>query len=103
MTKENKLDSVRKEIDRIDGEMSRLFSERMKAVAQIAEIKKESGQMITDKDREAEVKKRAAWLIDDEELKPLYYQFISDVIDISKKYQKTIIEDSKIKEYRNED
>ena len=48
------LDELRREIDRIDGEMTRLFSERMAVSEKIAEYKKENGLPVFDPAREAQ-------------------------------------------------
>ena len=48
------LDELRREIDRIDGEMTRLFSERMAVSTKIAEYKKENGLPVFDPAREAQ-------------------------------------------------
>lgn len=46
------LDELRFEIDKIDGEMIRLFSERMEVSKQIAEYKKENNLPVYDPVRE---------------------------------------------------
>ena len=43
----NDLSEARKIIDRVDGEMARLFCERMRAVAMVARTKKEKGLPIS--------------------------------------------------------
>lgn len=46
------LTELRKEIDRIDGEMVRLFEERMKISGQVAEYKIRTGKKVFDRERE---------------------------------------------------
>ena len=48
----NKLDEARKIINRVDVEMARLFTERMRAAEMVAEHKREHGLEILDKARE---------------------------------------------------
>ena len=52
------LDEAREEINRIDGEMARLFTERMRAAEKVAKYKKEVGMPIFDPVREEEVIRR---------------------------------------------
>jgi len=49
------LQDYRKQIDRIDQEMQRLYLERMRIVSAVAALKKAHGLPIYDADREAEM------------------------------------------------
>ncbi len=49
------LKELRKDIDRIDGELTRLFKERMEIAAGIAEYKKENNLPVFNREREREV------------------------------------------------
>ena len=51
----DKLAQCRKEIDRIDGELMKLFEERMNVVLDVARYKKENNMGIFHKDRENQV------------------------------------------------
>ena len=51
----NSLENARKEINRIDKEMAKLFEERMGCAKVIAEYKKERGLPILDEQREKEI------------------------------------------------
>ena len=84
------LDTARKEINRIDAEMARLFTERMKAVRAIAEYKKENSLPIYDGAREAEVIRQGSALVDDE-YKSYYTDFLKSNMCISRKYQASVI------------
>lgn len=55
-----KLQEYRREIDRIDSELIRLFQERMELASQIAAYKKEYGLPVLDAGREAEKLARLA-------------------------------------------
>lgn len=87
----NRLTEARKIIDRVDGEMAKLFAERMQAVALVAETKKELGLQILDPAREAEVLSRNAERISDEDLKPFYVRFLQSNMEISRAYQSRLL------------
>ena len=87
----NSLDEARKEINRIDAEMAKLFEERMSAAKVIAEYKKENTLPIFDAQREVELTKKNLSYIKDETLKRYYKNFISDMMNVSKAYQRSII------------
>ena len=46
---------LRNDIDRIDGELTKLFKERMETAAEIAKYKKENNMPVFNKEREREV------------------------------------------------
>ncbi len=87
----NSLESARKEINRIDNEMAKLFEERMGCAEAIAEYKKERGLPVFDPEREKELIKKNSELIKNESLKCDYVKFLSGVMNVSKEYQKRII------------
>ena len=87
------LENARAIIDRTDREMARLFQERMLAVKEIARYKAENGLPVFDPEREAQVIEKNATLIEDKELSAYYVSFLQSVMDISKKYQSTILEE----------
>ena len=49
-----KLEDLRKEIDRIDAEIVKLYEERMDICGKVAEYKIETGSRVFDKERENE-------------------------------------------------
>ena len=53
------IEELRKEIDRIDGEMIRLYGERMETARKIGQYKRENHLPVTDTQREREVLNRA--------------------------------------------
>lgn len=85
------LDDARKRINGIDEEMARLFEERMQAVEDVIQYKKEHHMEVLDVSREQFVIERAASCIQQEKYKESYLAFITSVITISKKYQKSIL------------
>lgn len=88
----NQLDKARETINRIDREMAGLFSERMKAVRDVAAFKQERGLPIFDAEREKAVLARNAERYPDEETRPFYVSFLQDTMDISKRYQHRLLE-----------
>lgn len=94
----NSLENARKEINRIDAEMAKLFEERMAAAKAIAEYKKENGLPIFDPKREEEVIERNSSLIENNDLKNEYVSFLSGVMEVSKDYQRRIVGDLKKQE-----
>lgn len=92
----NSLDEARKEINRIDAEMAKLFEKRMGAAKVIAEYKKERGLPILDEQREREIIKKNSMLISDEELKEYYASFLKGTMATSRAYQARIISGAKV-------
>ena len=92
----NSLDEARKEINRIDAEMAKLFEERMGAAKIIAEYKKERGLPILDEQREREIIKKNSLLISDEEHKEYYVSFLKGIMATSRAYQARIISGARV-------
>ncbi len=92
----SKIDEARLEINEIDQEMAKLFARRMKAVAAVAEYKKERGLPVLDAAREAEVVNRNAALIEDEELKSYYINFLKYNMSLSRSYQHRLLEGMRV-------
>lgn len=86
------LEQAREEIDRADREMASLFEKRMKAAEAIISYKINNNLQIYDANREAQVITQNSKLIGDETLVEYYREFISMVMDISKKYQQNILD-----------
>lgn len=83
----NELDKSRKEINRIDVEMARLFEERMNIAGDIADYKKTFGLSVRDGAREAELIARNRGYIENPDVASYYVKFLRDTIDISSAYQ----------------
>lgn len=77
----------REKINKIDKEMAQLFCQRMEAVRNVAEYKKERGLPILDTAREEEIIKQNSQLITDEALRSYYINFLRSNMEISRNYQ----------------
>lgn len=88
------LQTIRKEIDRIDDGIKSLFLERMNISSQVANIKSKTNDKVFKPDREEEVIKRLTSNID-ENLKKEYSYLIKLIMEISREYQYKILVDLK--------
>ena len=91
-----RLTEARKIIDRVDGEMAKLFCERMKAVRMVAEAKQDLGLPIFDPAREEEVIRRNSERVAEEELKSYYVNFLTSNMEISRAYQSRLIDGMRV-------
>lgn len=87
----NELELSRKEITRIDGEMARLFQQRMAQAETIAKYKMANGLSIKDPQRETDLINRNRSLIESAETEAYYVRFLRNVIDLSCDYQSKIM------------
>ena len=92
----NALERARAEIDRIDTEMARLFSERMQAAKQIAAYKQETGMRLFDPQREAQVIEKGAARVEDAVVRSYYVNFLHALMDLSKAYQGRLSEGMRV-------
>jgi len=92
----DKLQKAREIINRVDKEMAKLFCERMEAAKLVAEHKREVGMPIFDAKREAEVIEKNSQLVENDEYKAFYVNYIKSVMDISKNYQHKVLEGARI-------
>ena len=90
------IENARKIINRVDREMAKLFEERMMAVQEVAQYKKERGLMIEDGAREREVIARNEVYVEDEKIRAHYVNFQQSVMDISKTYQRGLLHGAKV-------
>ena len=79
------LTNLRNEIDKVDKELLKLFIRRMNLVTNIAEIKKENGLPIFNKERETEIIKRIS--AETPKFNDEAAEFFQNIMDISKKIQ----------------
>lgn len=86
----NELELLRKQIDEIDQEICLLFKKRMGVVKKIGEYKKSNSLDVLDASREEIVLENARKRIENEELIEYYLELVKSLMDISKKYQKTL-------------
>lgn len=91
----NKLERARIEINRIDKEIAKLFQERMKAVEDVIEYKIENNIEILDSGREKEVIEKNIALLENKKYEKYYIDFLTNVMRISKEYQKDILNKNK--------
>ncbi|MBQ3866435.1 MAG: chorismate mutase [Clostridia bacterium] len=90
------LDEARLEIDRVDGEMRRLFQERMAAVEKVAAYKKEHGLQIFDAAREEAVVEKNAAQMDDPAVRPYYVTFLRQTMAVSRQYQRRLLDGMRV-------
>ena len=83
----DKLVAAREKINNADKSMAKLFCERMSAVKEVAEYKAEHALPILDASREAEIIKANSSLIENDELKAHYINFLKSNMEISRSYQ----------------
>lgn len=92
----SELQKARQIINEVDKQMAELFTKRMDAVKTVAQYKRLHGIKVTDSVREAEVIKKNSALIDNEDYKSYYINFLQYNMEISKSYQHRLLEGMKI-------
>lgn len=90
------LKDSRLKINKIDTEMAKLFVERMKVSRDIAEYKKNHGLPVYDASRENELISKNSELIDDDEMRAYYVNFLKNNMAVSRSFQEKIIEGMKV-------
>lgn len=86
----NELNQLRKDISSTDDKIAELFLYRMQIVEKIAKYKFENNLEIYDNSRENEILSEARHKFGNDDIDQLYTEFLSDVIEISKKYQRIL-------------
>jgi len=81
---------LRNRIDEIDGELTRLFEERMKAAALVGKYKQENNIPVFNREREREVLNNATANVS-EELQSYTKTLYQTIFELSRSYQKRII------------
>ncbi len=92
----DKLQKARQEINEVDKTMAELFCRRMEAVREVATYKKERGLPILDSSREKEVMERCLSYIENETLRSYYALYLQNVMTLSKQYQHTLLEGTRV-------
>ena len=87
----NELEKARLTINETDENMAELFCRRMKAAEAAAAYKKEHGLPVYDAERETELLKRNAALIEDGVMRSYYTEFLQNTVAISRAYQEHLI------------
>lgn len=90
------LEKVREEIGRVDSQMIELFEKRMKLAEDVAAYKKLRALPIYDEKQEEKVIERNVAKVNNNIYVSYYKTFIKNMMDISKDYQKSLVEDAKI-------
>ena len=83
---------LREIISSTDREMAALFEKRMTAVKAVAEYKKEKELPIADYSREEQVISDGLSVIGNEDIREYYVPFIKSTMEISRNFQKELIE-----------
>ena len=86
------LNEAREIITSVDEKMAELFEQRMEAVKKVAEYKSERGLPIEDREREISLIDSMSTVIKDEEIRPFYVSFLQDTMDVSKSYQRKLLD-----------
>ena len=84
------INEIRKEIDEIDENLTRLFERRMEVSASVAAYKKENGLPTLDPQREKEVILKACQRLNDKKFVPYTEKLYNCLMDLSKDYQKSL-------------
>ena len=84
----------RNEIAAIDEQMAALFQKRMEAVGAIAEYKRAHGLPVEDAQQEAAKIALLSASVENDALRPFYVQFLKSTMEISKAWQRHLIEEA---------
>ena len=86
------LDQVRQDIDQVDRQMTALFEERMHLVAEVIAVKQAAALPVLDAAREEVVVEKNTARLTDQELARYYEAFIRKTMELSKEYQRSLLE-----------
>lgn len=90
------LEECRKNIDSIDTQIAALFEQRMHEVIDVAEYKRANGLPILDASREQAVCDKHAAEVQDPAIRGYYVQLQKNIMDLSKQYQRTMLQGMKV-------
>lgn len=90
------LEQARKAINEADCEIARLFEQRMEAVRQVAEYKKEHGIPVEDTAREEHIVRKNAAYIENDEYRSYYVSFLRSAIELSKSMQHRLLDGMRV-------
>ncbi len=88
----DELNESRQLINDIDARMAELFEQRMAAAKNIAKYKSEHGLPIFDAGREEQLVRQNAERIEDDEVRGYYTIFLRGAMDVSKEYQRRLMQ-----------
>ena len=80
------LESLRRNIENIDGQMAVLFEKRMKTVEEILKIKEAEGRPVRDSNREQQLLEKYLDKVS-EPWRSSYTEFMETVLKLSRQYQ----------------
>ena len=89
----NELEQYRREIDRIDGELVKLFLERMAVTGQVGEYKRANGIPVLDASREKQVIAAKTALTDDPARKADLAALYESIMAISRRQQRHLVKE----------
>ena len=92
----NELIRAREIISQVDREMAKLFVKRMEAARIIAEYKASHGLEILDEAREAKVIADGSAMVESDELRSYYVNFLKKTMAVSRSYQSKLMEGMRI-------
>jgi len=90
------LNQARKDINEIDAQLADLFCRRMDAVRSVAEYKKQNGIPVEDLSREEEVIKRNSALVENEEYRSYFVNFLRFNMEQSKRFQHRLLDGMRV-------
>ena len=90
-TEMNQLEKARAMINEADEEIAKQFTRRMEAARLVAAYKKEHALPVTDPQREAEVLRRSAALVEDPDIRSYYVQLQKEIMALSRSYQTQLL------------
>ena len=83
----NKLEEGRKIINEVDAQIAELFVKRMRAVEMVCEHKMQFGLPVLDQKREDALIEKNSALVEDDDLKGYYIDFLRNLMSVSRAYQ----------------
>ncbi len=86
------LNESRETIRKVDEQIAALFVQRMEAAREIADYKRERGLPVEDKEQEARVIAQRSALVEDDELRSFYIQFLESTMDVCKRWQHRLMD-----------
>lgn len=93
---DKKFQEARAEISEIDKEIAKLFERRMEAAVSVAEYKKANGLPIEDMVREQQLIEANSMLIENDEIRSYYINFLKNTMKLSKDYQHKLIDGMRV-------
>lgn len=92
----NELDKSRKDINKIDEQLAKLFEQRMLISKDIANYKHKHGLPVLDASREKEIIENNCNFIQDKTICEYYVNYLKTTLDLSRKYQSRLLEGIKV-------